>query len=137
MKVLYHAMSILILSVFLFGLFSLTDLFYTHHLASLLLNVDFVPGFFDVSFGLKFILHIVFTTMIYVVFQAIRDSYVYPAGILIIIVLFAVIYPSLITWSINPIYQFHWIDYIVWMIGHTIFIFLVVFILSFEKNLWY
>lgn len=58
MKVLYHAMSILILSVFLFGLFSLTDLFYTHHLASLLLNVDFVPGFFDVSFGLKFILHI-------------------------------------------------------------------------------
>ena len=75
--------------------------------------------------------------MIYVVFQAIRDSYVYPAGILIIIVLFAVIYPSLITWSINPIYQFHWIDYIVWMIGHTIFIFLVVFILRFEKNLWY
>lgn len=53
MKVLYHAMSILILSVFLFGLFSLTDLFYTHHLASLLLNVDFVPGFFDVKFRVE------------------------------------------------------------------------------------
>ncbi|WP_412518748.1 hypothetical protein [Staphylococcus simulans] len=137
MKVLYHTISILILSVFLFGLFSLTDLFYTHHLASLLLNMDFVPGFHNASFGLKFMIHIIFTTMIYIVFQAIRDSYVYPAGILIIIVLFGVIYLSLINWSIDPTYQFYWIDYAFWMLGHTIFIFLIVFILRFEKNLWY
>lgn len=137
MKILYHTVSILILSVFLFGLFSLTDLFFTHHLARLLLNIDFVPGFLETSFGFNFTIHIIFTALVYVVFQAIRDSYVYPAGILIIIVLFAVIYPSLITWSVDPIFQFHWIDYTTWMVGHTIFIFLVVFILRFEKNLWY
>ncbi|WP_114604275.1 hypothetical protein [Staphylococcus sp. EZ-P03] len=137
MKTLYHIVAILILSVSLYAFFSLTDLFYTHSLADLLLNVDFIPVFEYANFCFKFIFHIIFTTLIYVVFQGIRDSYVYPAGILIIIVLFAVIYLSLINWSVNPKYQFYWSDYFVWMLGHTIFIFLVAFILRFEKHFWY
>lgn len=105
----------------------------THHLASLLLNVDFFPGFLHADFILKILVHIATTTIVYIVFQALRDSYVYPAGILIMIVMFAVLYPSLISWSFNPIYQFYWIDYFTWMLGHTLFIFLAVLLLRFQK----
>lgn len=135
LKVLYHVACILILSLFLYVFFLFTDMIGTHHLASLLLNVDFLPGLLHADLMVKILVHVATTTIVYIVFQALRDSYVYPAGILIMIVMFAVLYPSLISWSFNPIYQFHWNDYFAWMLGHTLFIFLAVFLLRFQKDI--
>ncbi|MEL0537353.1 hypothetical protein [Staphylococcus debuckii] len=134
MKILYHIIAILVLSTFLYLFFVISDTLGTHHSAELLMNIDFLPGFRHAGFFSSLLFHLGTTTAVYIAFQCIKNSYFYPIGIIISIIMFGMLYPFLITMSVRSMFVFSWGDYAIWMLGHILFLVLIDLSLRFEKN---
>lgn len=117
----------LILTCITYFLFVIIDLITNYHTADLLLNVDFVRNYQNITlieelsyhFLTTFII-VIITIVIYVNFNKLKIIF-----LITLFIIFTVLYPILIKMSERDIFQYSLNEHVIWIVGHILFLYLL------------
>lgn len=117
----------LILTCITYFLFVIIDLITNYHTADLLLNVDFVRNYQNITlieelsyhFLTTFII-VIITIVIYVNFNKLKIIF-----LITLFIIFTVLYPILIEMSERDIFQYSLNEHVIWIVGHILFLYLL------------
>ncbi|HBV05050.1 hypothetical protein [Mammaliicoccus lentus] len=117
----------LILTCITYFLFVIIDLITNYHTADLLLNVDFVRNYQNITlieelsyhFLTTFII-VIITIVIYVNFNKLKIIFLTT-----LFIIFTVLYPILIKMSERDIFQYSLNEHVIWIVGHILFLYLL------------
>ncbi len=117
----------LILTCITYFLFVIIDLITNYHIADLLLNVDFVRNYQNITlieelsyhFLTTFII-VIITIVIYVNFNKLKIIFLTT-----LFIIFTVLYPILIKMSERDIFQYSLNEHVIWIVGHILFLYLL------------
>ncbi len=117
----------LILTCITYFLFVIIDLITHYHTADLLLNVDFVRNYQNITlieelsyhFLTTFII-VIITIVIYVNFNKLKIIFLTT-----LFIIFTVLYPILIKMSERDIFQYSLNEHVIWIVGHILFLYLL------------
>lgn len=117
----------LILTCITYFLFVIIDLITNYHTADLLLNVDFVRNYQNITlieelsyhFLTTFII-VIITIVIYVNFNKLKIIFLTT-----LFIIFTVLYPILIKMSERDIFQYRLNEHVIWIVGHILFLYLL------------
>ena len=117
----------LILTCITYFLFVIIDLITNYHTADLLLNVDFVRNYQNITlieelsyhFLTTFII-VIITIVIYVNFNKLKIIF-----LITLFIIFTVLYPMLIKMSERDIFQYSLNEHVIWIVGHILFLYLL------------
>ncbi|MDG0841877.1 hypothetical protein M4L39_00370 [Staphylococcus equorum] len=123
-KLLTHLIVALTLAIILFLTTLLFDLFKSMHLTALLLNIDFLIDDNASNVILEFLIHVGITISLYASLYFIYKKWrnYYYIALTCVMISFLALYPLLIYMAVNPVFQFHFMGYICWIIAHIIFL---------------
>ncbi len=117
----------LILTCITYFLFVIIDLITNYHTADLLLNVDFVRNYQNITlieelsyhFLTTFII-VIITIVIYVSFNKLKLIFLTT-----LFIIFTFLYPILIKISERDIFQYSLNEHVIWIVGHILFLYLL------------
>ncbi len=117
----------LILTCITYFLFVIIDLITNYHTADLLLNVDFVRNYQNITlieelsyhFLTTFII-VIITIVIYVNFNKLKIIF-----LITLFIIFTVLYPILIKMSERDIFEYSLNEHVIWIVGHILFLYLL------------
>lgn len=117
----------LVLTCITYFLFVIIDLITNYHTADLLLNVDFVRNYQNITlieelsyhFLTTFII-VIITIVIYVNFNKLKIIFLTT-----LFIIFTVLYPILIKMSERDIFQYSLNEHVIWIVGHILFLYLL------------
>lgn len=117
----------LVLTCITYFLFVIIDLITNYHTADLLLNVDFVRNYQNITlieelsyhFLTTFII-VIITIVIYVNFNKLKIIF-----LITLFIIFTVLYPILIKMSERDIFQYSLNEHVIWIVGHILFLYLL------------
>lgn len=117
----------LILTCVTYFLFVIIDLITNYHTSELLLNVDFVRNYQNITlieelsyhFLTTFII-VIITIVIYVNFNKLKIIFLTT-----LFIIFTVLYPILIKMSERDIFQYSLNEHVIWIVGHILFPYLL------------
>ncbi len=117
----------LILTCITYFLFVIIYLITNYHIADLLLNVDFVRNYQNITlieelsyhFLTTFII-VIITIVIYVNFNKLKIIFLTT-----LFIIFTVLYPILIKMSERDIFQYSLNEHVIWIVGHILFLYLL------------
>ncbi len=117
----------LILTCITYFLFVIIDLITHYHTADLLLNVDFVRNYQNITLIEELSYHflttliiVIITIVIYVNFNKLKIIFLTT-----LFIIFAVLYPLLIKMSERDIFQYSLNEHVIWIVGHILFLYLL------------
>lgn len=124
----YHFLAAIVITVILLLTTLVMDvLFQKTHLTLLLLNIDFLTNPNNISVFTEVLIHLGIGLIIYIVFLILYHASrkIYHLGYWVLVLIFLVMYPVLITIAQRPFFHFSWMEYLWWMVAHIIFIILM------------
>jgi hypothetical protein len=97
------------------------------HLTLLLINIDFLIDPSKMPLLLELAIHIFIGWLIYFIFLLIYHVFkpLYKLSYVLLMIVFASLYPSLIAMAKRSFFHFNWTEYGLWMIAHIIFMILM------------
>ncbi|WP_416350109.1 hypothetical protein [Mammaliicoccus lentus] len=117
----------LILTCITYFLFVIIDLITNYHTADLLLNVDFVRNYQNITLIEELSYHflttliiVIITIVIYVNFNKLKIIFLTT-----LFIIFTVLYPILIKMSERDIFQYSLNEHVIWIVGHILFLYLL------------
>ncbi|MEY9141680.1 hypothetical protein [Mammaliicoccus lentus] len=117
----------LILTCITYFLFVIIDLITNYHTADLLLNVDFVRNYQNITLVEELSYHflttfiiVIITIVIYVNFNKLKIIFLTT-----LFIIFTVLYPILIKMSERDIFQYSLNEHVIWIVGHILFLYLL------------
>lgn len=117
----------LILTCVTYFLFVIIDLITNYHTADLLLNVDFVRNYQNITLIEELSYHflttliiVIITIVIYVSFNKLKLIFLTT-----LFIIFTFLYPILIKISERDIFQYSLNEHVIWIVGHILFLYLL------------
>lgn len=117
----------LILTCVTYFLFVIIDLITNYHTADLLLNVDFVRNYQNITLIEELSYHflttliiVIITIVIYVSFNKLKLIFLTT-----LFIIFTFLYPILIKMSERDIFQYSLNEHVIWIVGHILFLYLL------------
>ncbi len=117
----------LILTCVTYLLFVIIDLITNYHTADLLLNVDFVRNYQNITLIEELSYHflttliiVIITIVIYVSFNKLKLIFLTT-----LFIIFTFLYPILIKMSERDIFQYSLNEHVIWIVGHILFLYLL------------
>lgn len=117
----------LILTCVTYFLFVIIDLITNYHTADLLLNVDFVRNYQNITLIEELSYHflttliiVIITIIIYVSFNKLKLIFLTT-----LFIIFTFLYPILIKMSERDIFQYSLNEHVIWIVGHILFLYLL------------
>ncbi len=117
----------LILTCVTYLLFVIIDLITNYHTADLLLNVDFVRNYQNITLIEELSYHflttliiVIITIVIYVSFNKLKLIFLTT-----LFIIFTFLYPILIKISERDIFQYSLNEHVIWIVGHILFLYLL------------
>ena len=124
----YHCLSALAIRIILLITMAIMDvLVQSTHLTLLLINIDFLIDPSKMPLLLELAIHIFIGWLIYFIFLLIYHVFkpLYKLSYVLLMIVFASLYPSLIAMAKRSFFHFNWTEYGLWMIAHIIFMILM------------
>lgn len=117
----------LILTCVTYLLFVIIDLITNYNTADLLLNVDFVRNYQNITLIEELSYHflttliiVIITIVIYVSFNKLKLIFLTT-----LFIIFTFLYPILIKTSERDIFQYSLNEHVIWIVGHILFLYLL------------
>lgn len=117
----------LILTCVTYFLFVIIDLITNYHTSDLLLNVDFVRNYQNITLIEELSYHflttliiVIITIVIYVSFNKLKLIFLTT-----LFIIFTFLYPILIKMSERDIFQYSLNEHVIWIVGHILFLYLL------------
>lgn len=117
----------LILTCVTYFLFVIIDLITNYHTSELLLNVDFVRNYQNITLIEELSYHflttliiVIITIVIYVNFNKLKLIFLTT-----LFIIFTFLYPILIKMSERNIFQYSLNEHVIWIVGHILFLYLL------------
>lgn len=117
----------LILTCVTYFLFVIIDLITNYHTSELLLNVDFVRNYQNITLIEELSYHflttliiVIITIVIYVYFNKLKLIFLTT-----LFIIFTFLYPILIKMSERDIFQYSLNEHVIWIVGHILFLYLL------------
>lgn len=124
----YHCLSALVISIILLITMTIMDgIVQSTHLTLLLINIDFLIDPSKTPLLLELAIHIFIGWLIYFIFLLIYHVFkpLYKLSYVLLMIVFASLYPSLIAMAKRSFFHFNWTEYGLWMIAHITFMILM------------
>ena len=121
---LYYVLWGIALTLMLYVIFVIVDQLFHMHLAGLLLNLDFLLDPAHTPFVVELFCHLCITLVILAASLWIdrRRGWNFKLWLGILAVFFIVLYPLMIGLSQRAIFQYHFSENVLWIVGHFIFL---------------
>ncbi|OOV77085.1 hypothetical protein B2G86_07540 [Mammaliicoccus fleurettii] len=117
----------LILTLIIYFLFLILDLITNFHTSDVLLNVDFIRNYENMTLIEELSYHYLTTLIIVILTIVIYVNYINlkPLFFIILLITFTILYPFLIKLSVRDMFEYSLNEHVIWIFGHMLFLYLL------------
>ncbi len=117
----------LILTLIIYFLFLIIDLITNYHTSDVLLNVDFIRNYENITLIEELSYHYLTTLIIVIITIVIYVNYINlkPLFFIILLITFTILYPFLIKLSVRDMFEYSLNEHVIWIFGHILFLYLL------------
>ncbi|PTE33744.1 hypothetical protein BUY94_06220 [Mammaliicoccus fleurettii] len=117
----------LILTLIIYFLFLILDLITNFHTSDVLLNVDFIRNYENMTLIEELSYHYLTTLIIVIITIVIYVNYINlkPLFFIILLITFTILYPFLIKLSVRDMFEYSLNEHVIWIFGHMLFLYLL------------
>lgn len=117
----------LILTLIIYFLFLILDLITNFHTSDVLLNVDFIRNYENMTLIEELSYHYLTTLIIVILTIVIYVNYINlkPLFFIILLITFTILYPFLIKLSVRDMFEYTLNEHVIWIFGHMLFLYLL------------
>lgn len=117
----------LILALIIYFLFLIIDLITNYHTSDVLLNVDFIRNYENITLIEELSYHYLTTLIIVIITIVIYVNYINlkPLFFIILLITFTILYPFLIKLSVRDMFEYSLNEHVIWIFGHILFLYLL------------
>ncbi|HCN60329.1 Uncharacterised protein [Mammaliicoccus fleurettii] len=117
----------LILTLIIYFLFLILDLITNFHTSDVLLNVDFIRNYENMTLIEELSYHYLTTLIIVIITIVIYVNYINlkPLFFIILLITFTILYPFLIKLSVRDMFEYSLNEHVIWIVGHMLFLYLL------------